>query len=138
MSKRETQPSRTKQQHRLVIVFNVFTVIIWGWIVLEFLSRGQYRLSSTFSNLYLILLGYYAAEKEILRWQHRYTVLQRRGELFVYGWAVTAVTMFLVETLGGIDHGYRVPGQLSLIVGAVLVIFVVTAFLKAEQQKPHR
>lgn len=118
-----------------ILLFNVFTIFLWGWFVLEFFSRRAVVASATIGNLYLLILGYYAAEKEIRRWQHRLRSVKHRGEFFVLGWTLTGLTMLVVEVFGGAEHGYRVPQQLPLVVGSVLVVFLVSAYLKSESRR---
>lgn len=119
-------------------LFNVYTIFVWGWVVIEFLSRGATETPSALVNVYLIVLAYYVGDKEIARWHHRHQRVRRRGELFVLGWAATAVLTLLIEILGGEEHGYQVPRQLPLIAGSVVTIYVITEYLKAEYRRRAR
>lgn len=124
--------SRDHNQQLFVRVFNVGTILLFGWFFMEFFTRGQVRVANLTADLYIVVLGFYAGDKEIHRWRHRHRSVKRRGEMFVFGWVATLVFMLLVEVLGGAEHGYRVPVKLGLIAGSVVVIYFITEYLKTE------
>lgn len=124
-----------KRQHYFLFAFNLFTIALWVWALLEFFSKGATEVTVTFANIYLLILAYYAGDKEVRRWRRRHEARKRRGELFVYGWVATALLLFLIEVLGGGANGYQVPRQLPYIAGSVAIIYLVTEVLKSEFRK---
>lgn len=124
--------SMSRLQHVTPHFFNVGTMLLWGGILFEFLSRGAWQVSDTIANIYLILLTYYVTDKELRRWHTKYVSHRRPGELIVVGWVLTAILMLAIETAGGAEHGYIVPRQLPLIASTVSIIFVISEYVKTE------
>ena len=118
-----------------LLAFNIFTALLWGWVLLEFFTKGRTIVPQMAGELYLLVLGYYVGDKEIRRWRKKYQSRNHPGELFVGGWLVTTLVIVAVEIFGGAEHGYHLPDQLALIVSGVLVIFVITEYLKTEFRK---
>lgn len=115
------------------LLLDIFSILVWSWTLLEFFSKGLIELPATISSIYLMLLGYYASEKELRRkkggrWRERY------GEFFVYAWALTLVLLVAFYRWGGRKLGYDIPAELPVIVGGVLVIFFVTQYLKIQHK----
>lgn len=127
-----------KRQRYFLIGFDLFTIILWGWILLEFLSKGRLPVWDTLAELYLLVLAYYVGDKEIRRWQKRYRSRQRRGERFVILWAGTAFALLIFEVAGSGRHGYHLPQSLPLLTGGVLAIYLITEYLKAEFRRRAR
>ncbi len=127
-----------RRQRYFLLGFDLFTIVLWGWVVLEFLSQGRLAVWDTLAELYLIVLAYYVGDKEIRRWQRRYRSRQRHGERFVLLWSGTALALLLFEVAGGNQYGYRLPSSLPLLTGGVLVIFLITEYLKAEFRQRSR
>ncbi len=121
-----------RKQRGFIIGFNLFTIFLWGWFLLSFLARGRYPVIGAFDDLYLITLTFYAGDKEIHRWRHQLRSIHRRGELFVVGWVATIVAMVCIEILGGAEHGYRVPPGMAGVVAGVVILFLITEYLKSE------
>ncbi|MFH0818522.1 MAG: hypothetical protein V1898_00845 [Patescibacteria group bacterium] len=121
-----------KRQKYFLLGFDLFTLLLWGWVLAEFFSHGAIRTSGTVVNVYLLVLVFYAGDKEIRRWRRRHQTRQRHGEFFVYGWVATGIFTYCLERFG--DHAvrYHVPEQLPLIIGSVVVIYIITELLKAE------
>lgn len=121
-----------------VILFNIATIVLWGAFVYAFLSRNAIEISWTVVDLYLIVLTYYAGEKEILRWRNKYRSVRRRGEYFVVGWVVTMFVMIMVEVMGGSEHGFTVPPHMGLATGGAFLIYLITTYLKTEYKRKSR
>lgn len=121
-----------RRQKNFLLVFNLATILLMGWFVLAFLTKGATGVSATLSNLYLLVLGFYTTDKEIDRWKRQYRSNVRRGEYFVVGWSVIGAVMLLVEIFGGAEHGYWVPDNFAFTAGSVIVIYFITAYLKSE------
>lgn len=126
------------RQKYFVRLFNIFTILVWGWFALQFLGRGAPDVPRSLGDLYLLVLGYYAGDKEIRRWRRQHESVRRRGELFVIGWAATIFFMLIIEIFGGAEQGYRVPEDMAFVVGGVFIIYVVTQYLKSEFRRKAR
>lgn len=121
-----------------VILFNIATILLWGTFVYAFMTRNSIAISWTVVDLYLIVLTYYAGEKEILRWRNHHRSIRRRGEYFVFGWLITMFVMIMVEVTGGSEHGFTVPPHMGLAVGGALLIYLITTYLKSEYKRKAR
>lgn len=126
------------RQHAFLRLFSLFTALLWGLVVLEFLARGRYGVPELLPELYLLILGFYVGDKEVRRWRRRYQPRHRPGELFVAVWLITTLIMLGIEIIGGAEHGYRVPHQLPFITSGVLVLYVITEYLKQEFRRPRQ
>lgn len=122
--------------HFLLIVFDLLTAGLVLWFVVSFLTDGATAVSETFSNIYLVMLGYYVGDKEFLRWRKKYHSHGRQGEYFVITWVGLGLIMFLIEEFGG-SGAPHVPHYLTFVIGGVVVMYAVTELLKAEAKK-HR
>ncbi len=123
------------RQKYFVHLFNFFTIGLWTWFFLDFITKESTDVPRSLGDIYLLVLGYYAGDKEIRRWRRHHRSVPRRGEYFVIGWAITLMLMLTFEILGGSEHGYRLPDNMTFVVGGVLVIFFVTEYLKAEYKR---
>lgn len=126
---------KEKRQRYFLDVFDAFTVVLFVWVFVDFFSKGRFAVPSAVAGVYLVVLAYYAGDKEIRRWRKKHRSTKRRGELFVYAWIVAGLLLFLAERLGTASSGFFVPRQLPYIVGSVSAIFVITEYLKAEFRK---
>lgn len=126
------------RQRIFIIGFNVYTALLWAWYVVTFLTKGALEMPRPFVDLYLIVLTFYAGDKEIRRWRRQHFSSTKIGELVVGGWITTFVIVAAVELAGGASRGYRIPEGLELIVGVVVAIFVITEYLKTEFRKKRR
>lgn len=126
-----------RKPQSFLIAFDGLTLVIWAWLMLEFITRGWTHVPLWASTIYLVLLTFYATDKEVRRWRRHYRG-QRHGELFVGLWVVTFVVLFLLLQVAGIDSGYSIPPELATVSGSVVVIYVVTDFLKDEFHRRRR
>ncbi|RJO59109.1 hypothetical protein C4546_03855 [Candidatus Parcubacteria bacterium] len=134
----ETQASFEKMIHRVkafIYFLNAYTLIVWGWLILEFFSKSQIRVPTLASTLYLTLVGAYVGDKEILRMQKKYASRGLRGELFVLLWMFTLIILVALVTLWGNGHGYRLPPDLPIISGTVLCFWLISEGVKSRRQK---
>lgn len=125
--------------HRLKMfytLFNAFTLIVWLWLVVEFLWHTQ-QLPASLSALYLTLVGVYVGDKEYLRLRKRFSSRNRRGELFVLLWLVTLIAIAAILSLGGNHNGYRMPQDLPIISGTVLVLWLTSEYIKGQARHRH-
>lgn len=121
-------------QRAFILGFNIATILLAGWNLLEFLSRGGTHVTETATQLYLIVLAVIIGDKEVLRWHGHHRSVRRRGEFFVIGWALLLLGMVMVELLGGAEHGWIVARQMPITVGTVVVVWLLSSYLKAERQ----
>ncbi len=121
-----------RRQHVFIDLFNIATILLWGWFLWSFLGRGTTIVSKSVVDTYLLILTFYAGDKEIHRWHHKYHPRHRHGEYFVAGWAMTGVLMLAIEILGGHEHGYVLPHELAFTVSGVLIIYFITEYVKTE------
>lgn len=123
------------RQQLFVTAFNIFTVILLAWFIGEFVTKGALAVPNTLAEIFLLVLVFYAGDKELHRWHHRHASSTRRGEMFVLGWVGIAIIMLLIESFGGEKLGFRVPRDIPLVVWSVIVIFIITEYLKSEFRK---
>lgn len=124
-----------RRQQYFVITFNFATILLWATFVYGFFMRNAIEVPWSVVEIFLLVLTYYAGDKEIRRWHHSHRSRKYRGEFMVVGWVVTLVLTFLAEIFGGGLYGYTVPTHLPLTVGGVVAIYLVTEYLKAEYRK---
>lgn len=117
-----------------LVLFDLLTVVIWAWLVAEFVTQEYTHVPLWASSMYLVLLTFYATDKEVRRWRRKFRG-HRHGELFVGLWVVTFVVIFLLVQFTGVMANYTIPPELATISGSVVVIYVVTDFLKEEYRR---
>lgn len=123
------------RKRQFLLFYNIGTIFLMGWFAFAFLTKGATTVSETIVNLYLVVLGFYVGDKEIERWRKQYHSHGRRGEYFVFGWAIVGAAMLLIEIFGGAEHGYKIPKYFAFVVGTVLIVYFITAYLKAEHRR---
>lgn len=119
------------RQRVFILAFNVATLLLMIAYVIEFLTKNRFTVPNAIAEVFLLVLVFYAGDKELHRWHHHKKGPNRRGELFVLAWIILGITMYVLESLGG-GLGFMVPKDLGLVVWSVIVIFVITEYLKAE------
>lgn len=124
-----------QRQHFFTIGFNVFTIALWGAFLLTFLRKNSFEVPWSLVDLYLIILTLYSTDKEIRRWRHFHRSVNHRGEAITFGWAATYVLMLGAQVLGGESFAYTVPPHMGLATGGVVVIYIITQYLKAEYHR---
>ena len=117
-------------------LFNAYTFVVWFWLVAEFLWHTQH-VPASLTALYLTLVGVYVGDKEYARLHRRFNSRNRRGELFVLLWLVTLIAIAAIVSFGGNRNGYRVPQDLPIIAGTVLILWLTSEYVKGRQRK-HR
>lgn len=123
------------RQNIFVIGFNLFTILLWGSFVYAFVTRQSVIVPWSLVDLYLLVLTFYAADKELRRWRHTHRSTQHRGEYITVGWIVTILFMLGVEVAGGGAYGYAVPAHMGLAVGGIVILYFITQYLKAEYEQ---
>ncbi len=119
-------------------LFNVFTLIIWAWMVLEFFFSKTQHLPASLTALYLTLVGVYVGDKEYQRLRRRFSSRNRRGELFVLLWLITLIGIAAFLGFGGNSNGYHMPQDLPIISGTVLVLWLTSEYLKGQTHHRQR
>ncbi len=131
-------PTMTVMIHRFKLFIagvNAYTLVIWAWLVLEFFTHNQIRLPVSMSTIYLTLVGVYVGDKELARSKKKYRARGLHGELFVLLWLATLIGVSLVVAFGGYRNGYRIPADLPVIAGTVLVLWLATQYLKEQRER---
>lgn len=123
------------RQNIFVIGFNIATILLWGAFVYVFVSRQGVTVPWSLVDLYLLVLTFYAADKELRRWRHTHRSTQHRGEYITFGWVVTIALMLGVEVAGGGSAGYTIPPHMGLAVGGIVLLYFITQYLKAEYEQ---
>lgn len=113
-----------------LLLFDVFTFVVWGWVIVDFLTKARLSVPLFVSTLYLLMLASYVGDKELRRWRKKYHSHARRGEYFVYLWGLTMVAVVAFYVWGGRDLGYGIPQELPTIAGSVLILYIITEYLK--------
>lgn len=124
-----------KKINVFILLFDVLTFIVWGWVLLDFLTKAVISLPLTVSTLYLLILAYYVGDKEFRRWRKKYRSHTRRGEYFVFLWSLTMIAIVAYYVWGGKDVGYHIPQELPTISGSVLILYILTEYLKSGERK---
>lgn len=124
-----------KKNNLFLILFDVFTLIVWSWLVIEFITKEKIVLPELISTLYLLILASYVGNKEIKRGQKRYFPRWRKGEYFVYLWGLTLVIIVAWYIWGGNRLGYLIPRELPVVAGSVLILYIFTEYHKGSGQK---
>lgn len=119
-------------EKKFIVIFNLSTIVLLGWFVVQFFSKGRFPVPAALGDIYLLILSFYAGDKEFHRWRRKHFARRRHGEYFVVAWAAVLVLMLAVELLGGVKHDYHIPSDVPFVVGGVLVIFFITEYLKSE------
>ncbi|MFA6553073.1 MAG: hypothetical protein WCT27_01455 [Patescibacteria group bacterium] len=119
-----------KRHNIILLSFDVFTLIIWAWLFVDFFSRGQYKVPLAASSIYVMLLAFYVGDKEIRKLRQKYFPRFRHGEYFAYLWGITLLFMLGFYVWGGKDHGFHLPQELPTIAGSVLLLYFLTEYLK--------
>ena len=123
-----------KKHSIFLILFDVFTMFIWFLLILEFFTKGNIYLPTVLTSAYILLLTFYASDKEIRRWRKKLK-RQRRGEVFVFVWIMTLIIVVSFYLFYGEKAGYVIPGDLATITGSVVIIYIITDIFKEEFQK---
>jgi len=128
--------AKALRRHNIFInLFDIYTLLIWAWVILEFITKAETQLPSILSILYLTILFFYASDKEMRRWRKRIALGNRKGEVFVYLWTLTLVVIVLLYLTFGKDRGYLIPKELPTIAGTVMLVYIITDYLKEEFRK---
>jgi len=105
-------------------ITNLWTVVLIGFLVIDFLSRDAYAyLTPSFSVIYTGVLGLYAGTKEFDRW---YEVHDSRhpGEIFIAVWTLVIFILFGLSFL--LQGGYKVGPEAISDYIMVLSVFAIT------------
>jgi hypothetical protein len=122
--------NHANRNNLFLILFDAFTVVVWVWLVATFLMKGKFDMPEFVSTLYLLILAFYVGDKEIRRHRKKYSSHFRKGEYFVYLWGLTLVVIVGFYAWGGNNRGFVIPRELPTVAGTVLVLYIVTEFLK--------
>lgn len=116
----------------IILLFDGYTVFLWAWLVLEFFSKDAFHMPTSLTTVYLVILGIYVGDKEFERLRKRYASRQLHGERFVLLWVVTLIAVS--TTMAFYRNGYRIPGDLPVITASVLILWLVSEFVKKRKK----
>lgn len=106
------------------IMTNFWTLIIFAFIVINFLAEGKYDyLNSAFSVLYSGLLAIYVGTKEFDRWYEKH-LGRHPGEWFVIFWTVLILILFGLSIFSG--KPYHLSPDIVAVYITVLTLFAIT------------
>ena len=123
---------KDRKNNLFLTLFDIYTVVVWIWLVSAFLSKGHFDMPEFVSTLYLLILAFYVGDKELRRHRKKYTSRLRKGEYFVYLWGLTLVLAVGFYAWGGSSLGFRIPRELPTVSGTVLILYFITEYLKKE------
>ncbi|PIY95433.1 MAG: hypothetical protein COY66_06885 [Candidatus Kerfeldbacteria bacterium CG_4_10_14_0_8_um_filter_42_10] len=124
-----------KKDKLLLMAFDIFSFIVWFWMVLEFLTKERFVLPELIPTFYLLILASYVGDKELRRWRKKYSSRWRKGEYFVYLWGLTLVAIVAWCNWQGNGQGYLIPHNLPVVAGSVLILYIFTEYVKENTQK---
>lgn len=122
--------------HRLktfILLFNLYTLLVWAWLILEFLSKEQFRLPTILPTLYCTLVASYVGDKELQRKRKHFISRRLNGEVFVLLWIISLIIISSIVTFGANRSGYQIPSDLPIVTGTVLILYLLTEYLKHER-----
>ncbi len=122
--------SDAKKIHSWLVIFDVFSLLVWAMLLAEFFTKGRFHVSIAVSSIYLLILAYYVGDKELRRWRKKYYSKLRHGEYFVYLWGMTLFAIVGYYVWGGREAGYLIPGELPTVAGSVIILYFLTEYLK--------
>ncbi len=115
----------------LILLFDAYTIFIWGWLILEFFSKGEIRVPTSMTTVYLVILGIYVGDKEFERLRKRYSSRQLHGERFVLLWVITLIAVSSV--IAFFRNGYHMPADLPVVTACVLVLWLASEYVKKKK-----
>ncbi len=92
-----------------ILGFNAATIMLMIRYVVENLTKNRFEAPNAITEVIMLMLVFYAGDKELHHWHHHKRGSNRRGELLVIVWAVLGITMYVIESMGGVVHGLAVP-----------------------------
>ncbi len=114
--------------------FNLYTVFIWGWLVFEFFTNGSTRVPTSLTTVYITILSLYVGDKEVERLRKKYSSRNLHGERFVLLWVITLIGVSIAVAFR--RNGYHLPGDLPVVTACVLILWLVSEYVK--KVKPKR
>lgn len=106
------------------LIFWTTSLLLLEW--LNFFGRLE-RVPEAMASGYIILLGAYILHKEVGRWADIKTKV-RHGEVFVYIWWGTFLTMFLASIF---REEYEIPHNMPMLSYEVLGYFIFSEVSKS-------
>ena len=121
-----------------ILLFNFYTLLVWAWLMCEFMTKEQFRLPTILPTLYCTLVATYVGDKELQRKRKRFTSRGLHGELFVLLWVASLIIVSSIVAFGANRVGYHIPPDLPIVTGTVLILYVLTEYLKHERRDHSR
>jgi hypothetical protein len=120
----------------IIYLFDAYTIFIWGWLILEFITKDSLKVPTSLTTVYIVILGIYVGDKEIDRLRKRFSSRNLHGERFVLLWVVTLITISIAIAFNHTE--YRIPGDLPVITACVLLLWLISEYVKRGKQKKRR
>ena len=134
----QDEPPAAPQRSLLFYLSALFTAALIPMQLAESLSKGRYFAHETMTTqAFLLILGFYAADKEAGHWASRLPekeLRKRKGEWFIAIWAVWTLVMGALPQFDPERFGWAEPHNLSLIFKAVMTIFLGSLASKRVRQ----
>ena len=80
------------------------------------------------TTVYITILSVYVGDKEIERLRKRYSTRHLHGERFVLLWVITLIIVSI--TLAFQHDGHRMPSDLPVVTACVLILWLVSEYVK--------
>ena len=108
--------------------FNLYTLVVWALLVLEFFTKARVILPEGLMTIYLVFLSAYTGQKELARWKLGHNTKRWWGEVWVYIWLFTGLLIFGVNAF---QPDLKTPtGELITIISTTLAYFSGTEYSK--------
>lgn len=119
--------ARKKQQFFsqlfLKIILNLWTILVFLVATIDFFGQNKYHSSvGVVSAIYIAILGFYAANKEIDRWTEKFSS-KFLGEAYVGIWTALIVILIII---GLTNESYHLSTEITTAYISVLGIFAIT------------
>lgn len=111
--------SRFSELSVLFPLLSLYTIAYMALTTANFFFGNAMPVQDGIMQIYIALLGAYAADKEVRRWIDR-PEPPRQGSLFVYLWLLLYLVLFTLQT---VQQAHIVPEYLRLVSLQVLAIF---------------
>ncbi len=107
-------------------LLSLYTIVYMALTTASFFLGNAMPIPDGIMQIYIALLGAYAADKEIRRWIDR-PEPPRKGSLFVYLWLLLFLVLFTMQT---VQQAHKMPEHLLQVSLQVLAIFFGTSASK--------
>ena len=105
------------------VFLDLWTITALIVSTIDFFSKNQYNSATGVANtIYIAVLGFYAADKEIMRWTKRLTT-RFLGETYIGVWTILLLVLIVVQIS---TSTYQISSQMTATYISVVGIFAIT------------